>query len=697
MLNFWGNYPAVRLLIPFVAGIVLHILQPAQWQLAAAALFISVLAMLLCIWLKRVWLNSITLKAIGLLPIMAVIALAYLLTFLQTEIYRPHHFSKLIKEGNGVIGIIDEPPLAKEKSSRPVLQVRHLVSENQLQQASGRIAVSFMKDSLSNTLNYGDVILINAPLKEIEPPKNPEQFNYKEYMSFHNIYHQTFATSGKWVLLEKDAGSRFFSVVYKIRGQLMREIQKYVSTPDELGVAGALLLGYRDFITPEVINAYSASGALHVLCVSGLHVGMVYLILSKLLFFMNKNRRLRILQTFIIIPFIWLYACLTGLSPSVMRAATMFSMIAGGKAFRQQPDIYNIIGAAALVLMIHNPYIMTEVGFKLSYLAVIGIVYLHPLIYKWFIFKHKIADWFWSISAVSIAAQITTFPLGLLYFHQFPNLFLFSNLVVIPAGYLLIVSGISLFATQFIEPLQYFIGTGFYWLSLGLNKFIFLLNEFPYSIIQGVSISGFETILIYASILLLTLLLQTLKPKLVFGFLTLMLALVIWNSYEYINQRQQVAFKIYAVKNKQAMAAIAGNEVYNAFNHQLRNNKSSMLFHIQHDWWKNNIANEHPMQRLPGYTRFEFGYAFQINSKKVIVIDSVDVRKHLPPVKINADVMVLTNNPKLHLKKIVSFIDTKLIVADATNTTYQCRKWQQQASELNLPFHDVLETGAFEI
>jgi competence protein ComEC len=411
---------------------------------------------------------------------------------------------------------------------------------------------------------------------------------------------------------------------------------------------------------------------------------------------MNRTRKLRVAQTFIVIISIWLYACLTGLSPSVMRAATMFSMIAGGKAFKQQPDIYNIIGASALVLMIYDPYMMTEVGFKLSYLAVIGIVYLQPLISSWLIFKNKIANWFWSISAVSIAAQATTFPLGLLYFHQFPNLFLVSNLVVIPTGYLLIISGITMFATQVVYPLQWIAGNTFYWFSYWLNKFIFALDNIPYSILQGISITGLEAILIYILIYLFASLIKELRPKNLFWFLGIFLLLVSWNSYEYYTQQKQEYFTVYSIKGKHAIAVTRGNIIYRNLDAGLLTNTSSMLFHIRHHWWQMDVRKEYDLSQFVGYTKFDFGYGFIANGKRILVIDSFS-KKGLSSGRIKADVVVLTKSQKIHLADVKKVCDAPTIVADATNKNYLLNRWKQEAKTEKISVHDVIDAGAFTL
>jgi competence protein ComEC len=631
----------------------------------------------------------------GTLALCLVASIAYSLTFLHTEIFSPYHFSHVATNRNFLVAILDQPTIEKEKTYRAIVKVKEVVSSSGFAYpVKGRLLVSFSKNGSSKNLRYGSLVLIPAKYYALEPPKNPEQFNYKEFMSFQNVYHQAFLKQDEWKLLSQQKGNIFWNFIYQLREHLFTQIVKHVNTTAELGVASALMLGYKDFITPEVTQAYAASGALHVLCVSGLHVGMVFLVLSNLLFFLNKTRQLRVLQTILIVAFIWCYACITGLSPSVMRAATMFSMMALGKHFSNQPNMFNTIGASALILMIFNPFIMTEVGFKLSYLAVIGIVYLQPLIVKWFSFKWWLLQKAWQITAVSIAAQAATFPLGLYYFHQFPSLFLVSNLVVIPVGWLLINLGIAMFALVTMPVLQMWIGKLFYWFTFALNKFIFWLDEVPYSMIQGVSISWIELLAIYAIVLLAASLMLVLKPKPLLLLLGILLMLLIWNGYEKIEQNKQQMVVCYAVKGNKAIAIIEGTNAYIDFDSLLYKNESSMLFNIKHHWWKLGIKKVLPMHEFKNYFAIANGYAFEFKNKRFVVFNSNENLSKKYETKFQTDVLLLSKNARVDLDKTLRIIEPKTIVADASNKSYKVEKWQQAAEVNAVEFLDVAQMGA---
>ena len=180
----------------------------------------------------------------------------------------------------------------------------------------------------------------------------------------------------KWISTNKNEGSFILKTSISLRDYFLNIFKQYNITGNEFAVGSALILGFEDKLNPEIISAYSSSGALHVLSVSGLHIAIIYVVLLKLLFFLDKFKNGKIIKAIILVLMLWFYACLTGLSPSVMRAATMFSFIVIAKLFNRYTNVYNTLAASALLLLIINPYLIMEVGFQLSFLAVFGIVML---------------------------------------------------------------------------------------------------------------------------------------------------------------------------------------------------------------------------------------------------------------------------------------------------------------------------------
>jgi hypothetical protein len=269
-----------------------------------------------------------------------------------------------------------------------------------------------------------------------------------------------------------------------------------------------------------------------------------------------------------------------------------------------------------------------------------------------------------------------------------------SNLIVIPAGWLLINLGIAMFLFAPFTPLQLCVGKLFYWITWGLNKFIFWLDDLPYSIIQGVSISWIELLAIYAIVFLGASLLIVLKPKPLLALLVIALFLVVWNGFEKLRQSQQQLVVCYAVKGNNAIAIIKGTTAYIDFDSLLLKNESSMLFNIRHHWWNLDIKELKPIQEFENLVAIDNGYVFEYKNKRFTVFNSNNQWSKQYQFKLNTDVLLLTKNAKVYLDNALNVVEPKTIAADASNKRYKVKKWQQVAEEMDVEFIDVAKRGA---
>jgi competence protein ComEC len=263
------------------------------------------------------------------------------------------------------------------------------------------------------------------------PPFNPHEFDYKSFLASRGIYQQLFTNDDQVKTLGRNKGNGFVQYALSLRQRMVEKYEHYIPDKEASAVASTLILGYKAELSSEVLSAYSQTGTTHVLSVSGMHVGLVFVVLNALLWFLNSTRKLRILRASIIILLIWAYALVTGFSPSVSRAALMLSFYVFGKALNRSSNSYNLVAISAVFLLIYNPFFLLDVGFQLSYLAVLGLIYFYPKFYHLLYVKNKLVDAVWSYVALSCAAQLATFPLAMFYFHQFPVYFLISNLFIV--------------------------------------------------------------------------------------------------------------------------------------------------------------------------------------------------------------------------------------------------------------------------
>jgi len=513
-----------------------------------------------------------------------MIAIGSALTLsISDQIFSNHVSNVEPSDDNIYIIKIDDEPTVKKNS----VKVTAAVVDDKLQ-TFGRVLFYFKKDSASENLRYGQLLVVNSRLQRVENQGNPNEFNYKRYLRFHGITNRGYVQTGNFQTLAQPESS-FRGTLFSIRRKLIEKLEDAGLKDSELAVASALILGYRAELDKELMSAYAGAGATHVLAVSGLHVGIVYIILNFLLKFMDKKRSTRIVKTLLLIFLLFGYAGLTGLSASVFRAATMFSFVAIGKALKRDTNIFNTLAASAFCLIAYEPMIIMQVGFQLSYAAVIGIVLIQPRLFNLYAFNNRLLDWAWSISCVSIAAQIATFPLGLLYFHQFPNLFLLSNLLVIPAAAGVLYLGFSLFVFGFWEPALKFFGflldTTIHYLNLAVEQ----IESIPHSVLTGIDISTLETLSIYFIIGSMLIFISLKFRQALYASVVIASLFMILQIVEVAVQETQESVTIYNVRGETAVALIRGTEVTFLSSREFFENEQAMLFHVQHHWWNRGV------------------------------------------------------------------------------------------------------------
>lgn len=377
---------------------------------------------------------------------------------------------------------------------RCIIRVMNRVEEDgRLVPASGKLLVYPGNESL---VEKGQIVLFRTAMREISPPKNPLGFDNRRYRFFQNIHLQAYWKEGDYEVI----GRRPAGALEQWRNEQLSKWRKALEDPAVFSIAGAMVFGYKDEMPEEIRETYAATGASHVLAVSGLHVGLIYLFCNFLL----RRLKWRFWKAVISLIVIWGFAFLTGATPSVLRASTMFSFVLIGQQLRRPISIYNSLAGSALFLLIVNPLWLFNIGFQLSYLAVLGIVVFQPLFYHWWIPSNQWADKIWTLITVSLAAQLATLPLTLYYFHQFPMYFWLSGLVVVPAAPIVIGLGIMLILFSNWVPAWDWIPAWLLDRLIGLiNSSLEMMQAIPGSVISGIYIHGVAVLALFASLIML--------------------------------------------------------------------------------------------------------------------------------------------------------------------------------------------------
>lgn len=701
MSNFKGA-PLVRFLFPFILGILGAIYFPfySDYTVCGSVMSFSVLIFLFIVDYR---IRSYRLKfGLGVFYNLSIAILGYGNTIRFVE---P---PQILSESEEVFAsvVVSEIPVEKDKSYKIVADEIFVKSRLGWKNHEGKAILYLSKDSAESAAGYGDRLLIMARFSELSGPQNLGEFNYKQYLNFHQIYHQAFIKAGKWKIVSMNNGNILVSIANNFRNDLIKALVNCGLDSQELAVASALLLGEKSGLDDELIKAYSDTGAMHVLAVSGLHVGIIFMVFNSLFFFLDRVKNGNIYKAIILILVLWSYALITGLSPSVLRAATMFSLIVIGKSFKRYTNIYNTLAVSAILLLIINPMMIMEVGFQLSYLAVIGIVFLHPKIHNLWIPRNNLLDKIWGLTSVSIAAQLATFPLGLLYFHQFPNYFLFSNLIVIPVSTLVIYLGIFTLVCSGVEFISDWSGLVLKFIIKFLNDSVKWIESFPFSILDRIYIDAFQAWLLYLLIALTIFYFVRQKSGFLLAAISILGVLSVITGFNGYENLKQDKFVVYNINKATAITLKSGNKGLLIANENLINDENKLKFHTQAYRAIQGITKEELMvfEELGSTKPFSFDNKkillkenfIQMGGKRILLLKDLKLNCANIRKVIKLDFLVISSNFKMNPNELVKCFEIETIIIDSSVSDKAAKWLKMEAGKLGVKCLFVKQTGTLE-
>lgn len=688
--------PFVAIFPPFAIGIIFSILFP--FNAFPVVVFLSVFLIILVIIDKKVFSDKPYLFGYVFFVFLFFLGV-FVVNLKADEMPDLNSSEKIVYEG-----IIIQPPKEKPKTIQCVVQVEAFLDSTEWTNFSTKSVVYFQKDSVSESFKYGDRIVFQGYLNEITNAGNPAEFNYKSFLKNKGIFATSYSKNGKFIVLEHNLGNPLVRTAMKMRGKLLNIYKEFGFQGQEFAVLSALTLGYRDEVDSETRQMFANTGAMHILAVSGLHVGIIFMILNSLLKFMDKKRYLMYLKSLIVISSLWLFAAIAGLSPSVTRSALMFSMFVIGKMLMRTTSIYNIIFASAFILLLINPLDILSVGFQLSYAAVLSIVFLQPYIYKLFVFEKNIPDKTWALVSVSIAAQLGTMPIGLYYFHQFPNYFFLTNILVIPLASIILYLAVILFVVFSIPVLSGFVA---FLLKLAMKVLIggvSLIDSIPYSTTQNVSISTQQMFVLYAIILTFVLFWIYNRKNLLYAFLAFSSLFLVLNLFGNYHNKMTNEVVMYNSRNSFILNVLTGDENYVFADSNAINDKNGFNYSAKPYWLKKKV-NE-PIVYSINYVRDSCFHNNIVNFKnefltigntKFLFVNDDKMFNNQSPKKIKVDYVVLSNNVYLKIKDLLELVDFKQVVFDGTNKLWRIDGWVKECNTLEVPFFDMTHQGAFVV
>jgi competence protein ComEC len=632
--------------------------------------------------------------------------MGFILSYWSQPINYYNHFSNFLKKDKQVFyGYIASEPRLSGSIIKAELEVLQLDS-SQLNNhhLCGKVILSIKLDSTASKLKYGDGILFSSKIKDVNELENPNAFDQKFYYERLGIYHQAYLRENDWQRFNSiDLKNDYWALLISWRTQLNSIFDSFLkNNPNEHAVASALILGSRSSFSKELVNAYADTGATHVLSVSGLHVGLLATLLSMLLSKLSKfdsGSRFKKFELIALLSIIWFYALISGASAAVLRSAVMFTFVFVGKSLSRKISIYNSLAASAFFLLCWHPNLVWDIGFQLSYLALTGIVFFHPIIYKQIFIKNKILDWIWNITAVGIAAQIATLPISLYYFHQFPSYFWLSGLIVIPLSTIALYAGFALLLFSWIPFLNLIIAKILYFSIYLMNALVFIIQKLPFSVIDGFNLSIFE---MWISFFLIFALILSFLLKLRYWTLISFLIIVLLSGsfltkklYNFSNDEIFV-YKI----NKGTLIDFYKDHSAISLVDTLNNNVSKINYVNGNNLIRNDIVKS---EILSLYNDEINNSTFKINKNGMVFFN--DVRLAIPPKeflnskismkkKPTVDYLLLTSNPRIKdINSLENLFNYKILVFDASNSHYRISSWINQCSELGIPYIDCSKRG----
>ena len=686
MIN-WFKYPFIRLLMPFMLGIwlsftYLNLSKNEVKLLLISVVFLGIVVFVIASAVKNYqyrWLFGVLLN-------LHLILIGVAIVHIRND--------DLESDSDVWVTRLTENPAEKEKTVKVILEMQSDV---------GLVMAYLEKNERSLSLRYGDVIVFHERPKLVEPSMNPEQFDYKKYLARKGISYQVYLKNDSWEKLKESRVNRLYAFSYRLRDFLLETMRNLGVEGDEYSVAAAILLGYDDTLPTELRQKYVAAGSMHILCVSGMHVGVIFMVFSNMLGFLDKRKRWQnLLKQSLLLLLIWFYALLAGLAPSILRSTIMLSFVILGDMLKRNGILLNSLAASAFLLLCIDPSNLFNVGFLLSYCAVIGIVTLQKPIYNLLYIKPKFLDKLWEMTAMTLAAQIATAPFSIYYFHQFPTYFWLSNLFMGPISTMVITGGMVMLLIFFIPYINIGVAFCVKWLIYAMNLIVSWIENLPLSIVKALYINNVEFACLLIALLLLMLVIEHKKKRLFFGMLSMLLIFSVSQITRTVMQRGQMSMTVYSINKNTAIDFVCGNEHLMLCDTVLENDPSLLSFSVENNLVKEGVFSNGTILSVNS-TEFENMYLkkktniISFGGKTIGIFDKQSSFGVKMPYRPHLDYYLVIGKQNVDIERLLNYYVIDLLIIDGSVPYYLSQKIIKKAQESGLAYHDVKSDGAFVV
>ncbi|WP_264566478.1 ComEC/Rec2 family competence protein [Flavobacterium sp. N3904] len=673
------QFPLIRITAAFILGILLaYFINPIPF---VAFTFLSIATFIFSVIYFSTNLKSKFSMLFGIATFLLALSIGATTQIVHTDSFQKNnytHSKDLFDKKHSFTVTLREKLKSSNSNERYIALVNSIDQKNY----SGRIILNIRKDSLNHNFEIGNQLKIEASLYKNTPQKNPNQFDYQKYLENKQIYAQLYADQNEIQVrptIEKD----IWYYTSQLRTHIIQNLEKSRFHKKELNVAVALIMGQQQDISPEIIKDYQYAGAVHILSVSGLHIGFILLFVTFILKPFPNSKRGSLIKLTIILSSLFLFGILAGLAPSVVRSVTMFSFVAIGNYLRRSVNIYHTLLASVLLILLFQPSFLFDVGFQLSYVALFFIIWLQPLLAIVWTPNNFFFKYIWDILTVSFAAQIGTLPLSIYYFHQFPGLFFVTNLIVIPFLSIIMALGslVMIFAAFNWVP---FYPAKALELSIHfLDKIINSIASLEQFIIKDIPLN--LSLLIITYLLIIAVVLWFKKPsfKRLAYVLTAIILFQIGNIKTKWDIQNQEEFVVFNSKRSTLITERKGDKVLLYANDSLlKNAKNNILIS---SYLTGNFSKVNDKKSLKNLVYFK--------GNKILIIDSSKVYTQT----IQPDIVLLTQSTKINLDRLLQTLKPKIVIADGSNFKTIQKRWKATCTEQKIPFHATSEKGFYKI
>lgn len=685
------SYPFIRLLLPLATGIYLqwHFQFALNHMLISGGIIIVLIAVLLQTGFKMKYrLRFVT----GACYLLFFFMLGAFLTCMQDVRNEKHWFGKNYADELLYVQLF-EPLAEKGKTYKAICHVFAKIDSNgQQQPTSGKILLYIKKEAIQPALEYGNTLMLKKPVEIIRNNGNPAALDYNRYCLFQGITHQVFLSASDIIQVNTNARVPYMRrLMFAARDSAIAILRNNIFSEKELGIAEALLIGYRNDLDRDLVQSYSNTGVVHIIAISGLHLGMIYVMLLRLMHPFRKKKYYLFAKTIIVLGVLWAFTFVAGAAPSVLRAAVMFSVFQLAEWLDHKPDGIATLTASAFILLVINPFYLWDVGFQLSYAAVLSIMIFYQPVYRMFFFRNGLIKIIWQLNAVTLAAQVFTIPIAALHFHQFSNLFWIANFIAVPLSGFILYTEIGLLLVAWWKPVALFLGNLITISTKWMNSYVEWIDTISFSVSEGLYINTVQALLLLAFTACVAAWLLRKQPRMLLVSLFILLIFFGIDSKRAITNKLQQKLIVYNVPNRVAVEFVSGHNHYFLGDTVLLGDNFLKNFHL-----KPGRIKFHTYDNPEYITQISGNPVIQYGGKKIwIITDHLHFEKEaLQP---SVDYILICKNARVNWQELQKSVYASLLIFDGSNSRWKVASWQKDCHQLHLRTHNVHEQGAFVV